>query len=255
MTVIFMHHDIIDQDLKKKSGFYGAGAEVYKVSVGIFREQLAGLAAAFPGQAPALDGKAPFAFTFDDGGVSATESVAGLLSEHGWSGHFFVVTGFIGMPGFVSASGLRALKASGHGIGTHTVSHPHRLQALPYAQIKREWAESRARLQDLLGCDVTSGSVPGGFCNRPVREAAIEAGLTLLMTSEPTTRCYATAEVTVCGRFAVLGRDEPKVAVALAKRAHARRIKALRWHTLSVAKSALGPVYPAVREGLLRLRA
>ncbi len=255
MTIIFMHHDIIDPDLKKKSGFYGAGAEVYKVSVRTFREQLAGLAAAFPGQAPALDGKAPFFLTFDDGGVSATEIVAGLLSEYGWSGQFFVVTGFIGMPGFMSASGLRALKAGGHCVGTHTVSHPDRLRALPYAHIKREWVESRARLQDLLGCDVTSGSVPGGFCNRPVREAAIEAGLTLLMTSEPTTRCYATAEVTICGRFAVLGRDEPKVAVALARRVHARRIKAWRWHTLSVAKSALGPVYPVVREGLLRLHA
>ncbi len=255
MTVIFMYHDIMDPDVKRKSGFYGVGAEVYKVSVGDFREQLAGLAAAFPGQAPALDGKAPFALTFDDGGVSATEVVAGLLSERGWLCHVFVVTGFIGMPGFVSASGLRALKAGGHGIGTHTVSHPHRLQALPYAQIAREWAESRARLQDLLGCDVTSGSVPGGFCNRPVREAAIEAGLTLLMTSEPTTRCYAAAGMTVCGRFAVLGRDEPKAAVALAKQAHARRIRAWRWHALSVAKGALGPVYPAVREGLLRLRA
>ncbi len=255
MTVIFMHHDIMDLERTKKSGFYGAGAEVYKVPIAKFREQLAGLAAAFPGQVPALDGQAPFALTFDDGGVSATEVVAGLLSEHGWHGHFFVVTGLIGMPGFVSVSNLRALQAAGHGIGTHTVTHPQRLQSLPYPHIVREWADSRARLQDLLGSNVTSGSVPGGFCNRSIREAATEAGLTLLMTSEPTTRCYATPEITVCGRFAVLGRDEPKVAVALAKRAHARRIKAWRWHALSVAKGALGPVYPAVREGLLRLRA
>ena len=255
MTVIFMHHDITDGGQPRKSGFYGAGAEVYKVSVANFREQLTGLAAAFPGQAPGLDGKAPFALTFDDGGVSATEIVASLLSDHGWHGHFFVVTGFIGMPGFVSASGLRALKAAGHGIGTHTVTHPHRLQALPYAHIVREWVDSRARLQDLLGAEVTSGSVPGGFCNKAVREAATEAGLTLLMTSAPTTRCYTTGDLTVCGRFAVLGRDEPKVAVALARRTHARRVKAWRWHALSVAKGALGPAYPAVREGLLRLRA
>ncbi len=255
MTVVFMHHDVIDASKVRRSGFYGAGAEVYKVTLDRFREQIAGLAAAFPGKAPKLDAGAPFALTFDDGGASATEVVAEVLAERGWYAHFFVVTGLLGMPGFVSVSGLRALVASGHTIGTHTVTHPHRLQALPYARIVREWQDSRERLSDLLGQPVDCGSVPGGCCSRAVRRAAAQAGLSLLFTSEPTIRRYESDGVGVCGRFAVWGRDPAEGAVRLAERAYARRMRALRWQALGVAKNALGPAYPAVREGLLRLRA
>ncbi|MHB8255416.1 MAG: polysaccharide deacetylase family protein [Acidiferrobacter sp.] len=254
MTVIFMHHDIMDSTRTSRSGFCGPGAELYKVSRTRFREQLAELAQAFPDQAPALKSAAPFALTFDDGGVSATETVAELLAERGWHAHFFIATGFLGMPGFVSVSGLRGLIASGHSIGTHTVTHPSRLQALPYPRIVREWTDSRLRLQDLLGCAVTTGSVPGGYGNKAVRMAAVAAGLSLLLTSEPTTRCDQIGDLTVRGRFAVLGGDAAGLVTALARQAHARRLKAWRWHALSVAKQALGPAYPALREGLLRLR-
>lgn len=255
MTVVFMHHDVIDASKSPKSGFYGAGAEVYKVTLARFREEIAGLAAAFPGKVPALEADAPFALTFDDGGVSATEVVAEVLAERGWKAHFFVTTGLLGMPGFVSASGLRALVAQGHTVGTHTVTHPHRLQALPYPHIVREWQDSRERLADLLGAPVACGSVPGGYCSRAVRKAAARAGLSLLFTSEPTTRCYKSDGVTVWGRFAVLGRDPAESAVRIAQRSSARGVRALRWQALGVAKNALGPAYPALREGLLRLRA
>ncbi|MHB1512455.1 MAG: polysaccharide deacetylase family protein [Acidiferrobacter sp.] len=255
MTVVFMHHDVIDASKAQRSGFCGVGAEVYKVTLAQFREQIAGLAAAFPGKGPALDPGAPFALTFDDGGASATEVVAEVLAARGWKAHFFVVTGVLGMRGFVSVSGLRMLVGQGHTVGTHTVTHPHRLQALPYAHIVREWRDSRERLSDLLGQSVHCGSVPGGYCSRAVRRAAAQAGLSLLLTSEPTVRRYESDGVAVQGRFAVSGRDPAESAVRLAQQAYARGMRALRWQALGVAKNALGPVYPAVREGLLRLRA
>ncbi len=255
MTVIFMYHDVIDTRQGPKSGFYGAGAEIYKVRSSQFREHIQGLAGAFPGQRPGLQTGAPFALTFDDGGASGVDVVADILAERGWHAHFFVVTGLIGMPGFVSASGLRVLAAQGHTIGTHTVTHPRRLQALARAQIQREWHDSRARLADILGTSIACGSVPGGYASRAVRRTAAEAGLTLLLTSEPTTRCYRDGGLTVMGRFAVRTVDGTEAVVAVTRRALIRGTKALRWRALGVAKNALGPVYPPLREGWLRLRA
>ena len=54
--------------------------------------------------------------------------------------------------------------------------------------MRHEWSESRQRLEDMLGHAVTVGSVPGGYFSRAVAEAAAEAGLQVLFTSEPTTR-------------------------------------------------------------------
>ncbi len=255
MTVIFLHHDIIAPEARRPSGFQGPGTEIYKVSVDQFREELRLLAHAFPRVQPDWRAGAPFALTFDDGGVSATEVVADILAERAWRAQFFIVTGFLGMPGFVSASGLRALKAAGHEIGTHTVTHPEQLHAKPYRRIRREWSDSRARLEDVLGAPVTSGSVPGGQCSRAVRAAAIEAGLETLMTSEPTTRGADCEPLTVRGRFAVRAQDCPRGPALLAQKVLRQRLKALRWRALNVAKGALGPVYPPLREGLLRLRA
>jgi len=255
MTVILMHHDIIDPKSSKKTGFSGPGAELYKVGLAQFEEELTELSAAFPGEPPGLAPQSPYALTFDDGGASAVDIVADVLAARSFRAHFFIVTGVLGLPGFVQVSGLRRLLAAGHTIGTHTVTHAHRLTTWPYARIFREWNESAERLRDLLGCPVTCGSIPGGYSNKAVREAAMAAGLSQLFSSEPTTRRYETEALQVYGRFPILSRDPASAVVGLAKRAYARRVKAWRWHALGVAKNALGPVYPALREGLLRLRA
>ncbi|MHB1565343.1 MAG: polysaccharide deacetylase family protein [Acidiferrobacter sp.] len=256
MTVILMYHDVVDENDCSTSGFSGAGADRYKIMLSRFQAHMAALTAAFPGCVPSLtDSHSPFALTFDDGGASGLHLVAEPLAARGWKGHFFIVTGQLGMRGFLSVSALRAMLAMGHQIGTHTVSHPQRLSTLPYDRIVREWSESRRRLEDVLGIEITSGAVPGGFCNRRVREAAVEAGLNLLLTSEPTVRYRVEPGIKICGRFAIVGNDDAVMAVALVRVDAVRRQKARRWRALGLAKGALGPVYPALRESLLRLRA
>src|SRR4051812_33126946 len=66
----------------------------------------------------------PVFLTFDDGAESAYTFVAGLLEERGWRGHFFIITNWIGRPGYVDRRQIRELHSRGHVIGSHTCTHP-----------------------------------------------------------------------------------------------------------------------------------
>ena len=70
----------------------------------------------------------------------------------------------------------------------HSASHPARLSHCPPAIIRREWHESRSRIADVIGAEVSTGSVPGGFYSRAVGQIAAQCGLRVLFTSEPTVR-------------------------------------------------------------------
>ncbi len=52
-------------------------------------------------------GPAPVVLTFDDGDASCYTTAAPVLERHGFRGEFFVVSQWIGRPGFVSREQLR----------------------------------------------------------------------------------------------------------------------------------------------------
>ncbi len=63
------------------------------------------------------------ALTFDDGTADALEVVLPALQKRGMSATFFVVTGKLGTPGYLTWDGVRALERAGMAIGSHTVDH------------------------------------------------------------------------------------------------------------------------------------
>jgi peptidoglycan/xylan/chitin deacetylase (PgdA/CDA1 family) len=249
LTLLF--HDVYEAD-PSESGFSEPGAERYKLTRPAFEAQLGGLHRA-RGDRPLLATElpplspvgAPFAVTVDDGGVSYYTIVADRLEALGWRGHCFVTTGMIGRPGFLDGARIRELHRRGHLIGSHSVSHPARFSAQSREQMVSEWAESRARLTDLLGQDVTVGSVPGGYFSRRVAEAAREAGLRVLFTSEPETRVAPVAGCMVAGRFTMRPGRRPDFARDLAR---LRRSTLLReftvWNGKKLIKACLGRAYP-----------
>src|SRR2546421_11759443 len=127
-----------------------------------------------------------------------------MLERHGLRGHFFVVTDFIGTAPFLNADQIRELRGRGHVVGSHSCSHPERISACGREQLVEEWRRSCAVLSDILGEAVTTASVPGGFYSKAVAEAAAEAGVRLLYTSEPTTRTWTVAGCEVRGRYSVV---------------------------------------------------
>jgi peptidoglycan/xylan/chitin deacetylase (PgdA/CDA1 family) len=147
--------------------------------------------------------------TFDDGGASAIHPTADLLEAHGLKGLFFIATDYIGTKAFLSDDDVRALHRRGHGIGTHSASHPLRMAACSTAELDAEWRTSIARLADLLGQPVAVASVPGGGYARNVAEAARRCGVRVLFTSEPVSRVELVEDCHVLGRYSVRRTTTP----------------------------------------------
>lgn len=228
-------------------------ARRYAFTIGEFREHLAAITSAV-GSVPVVPSEASdrpaFALTFDDGHFGWLQA-AEALQERRWKASFFVVTGIIGRARAVSRSDLRRLAEMGHVIGTHTVDHPFQLSLKEDAYILDQWSRSKAALEDILGREVTSAAVPGGFYNARVGRAADAAGLKYLFTSEPVVTSWDVGGCRVMGRFTLTnGMSSRKVAriAAGARCEHARQY--LAWNLKKAVKSVMMRPYSALRKRL-----
>lgn len=248
------YHDIVAGDDFEASGFEGASAASYKLGRASFVAHLGAIAASGARVArvdalPTTGASAPVLLTFDDGGAGALSAAAPALAVHRWPGHFFVTTGRIGTSGFLDAAGIRSLDAAGHVIGGHSRTHPIRFAALGRDAMLREWRESRAALEDILGRGVDVASVPGGYFSADVAETAAEAGIRVLFTSEPVSRVTEIAGCRIFGRYTLRRASGAGEAAALAAgRPAARARQWLGWNSKKVAKRLGGRAYLALRE-------
>jgi peptidoglycan/xylan/chitin deacetylase (PgdA/CDA1 family) len=263
--ISLIYHDVIEGGANESSGFNWPDAALYKLEVGVFDEHLRAIASVC--EPPAVisdllsDGPMPprgpreWVITFDDGGVSAYTHIAGRLEELGWRGHFFIATDYIGAKGFMDRAQIRELRRRGHAVGSHSCSHPLRMASCCLRQIEREWSVSVALLSDLLGERVDLASIPGGQYSRLVAEAAAQAGVRALFTSEPTVTRRQIAGCFTLGRYAVQRWTAARTAAAIASgEIVPRALQALLWRAKKMAKAAWGERYLKFRESLARRR-
>ncbi|MBB5764759.1 hypothetical protein HNR01_004406 [Methylorubrum rhodesianum] len=111
---------------------------------------------------------------FDDG-TSDHLRVGELLFKERFQAKFFIVTDWIGRPGFLTRPQLRALLGFGHTLGSHTVTHA-RLTTLTDAPLRAELDRSKKLLEDLTGSPVTAFAAPGGYLNHRVTQIAYDCG-------------------------------------------------------------------------------
>ena len=128
---------------------------------------------------------------------------------------FFITTGKIGAPAFMSRAQILELHARGHVVGSHTRSHPHWMSDLSPAALHEEWRTSICDLEDIVGAPVTTASVPGGATSREVTLAARKAGIRVLFNSQPTSTTSEVEGCLVLGRFAVRNQTTAEQAAAL----------------------------------------
>lgn len=250
------YHDIIESEAWDGSGFPGASARSYKLSAAAFERHLESIARATRTPTGVLVGggvtEDSLLFTFDDGGKSALTTIAPRLERHGWRGHFFIATDYIGTPGFMSASDLRELRDRGHCIGTHSCSHPLRMAELTEAQLSNEWRLSVETLSNILGERVTVGSIPGGALSSAVTRTAERAGLRFLFTSEPLPRLWNRGRCSLVGRYTMRDVTQPGIAHAVTAGSSWPWIRQwMRWNALKLAKAAGGSTYLALRRWIL----
>jgi len=257
-TLLF--HDVVPFGRFDLSGFQSPDANLYKLDCSVFERHLAAIgecAAAPPGLVcdPQSTSPQSLLMTFDDGGVSAATFIADMLESRHWLGHFLVTTDFIGTPGFVHPSQLRELHSRGHVIGSHSCSHPLRMASCSAAQLDREWRESVARLQDILGSPVEVASIPGGYYGKNVATAAAAAGIRYLFTSEPVTSVRAVEGCRIYGRFSVHQGVQPGwVRSVIAGDIRPRMQRLVFWNAKKILKKVGGAAWIEARRRIIAAR-
>jgi len=146
------------------------------------------------GYVEALRGGTPpapkaFAITFDDGYAELSTIGLPLLRRYGFVATVFAVSGEAtnrwddGRATLLSHDELRAWKAAGMDVGAHTAHHA-RLPAVDQAQAKREIAESKKQLEDLLQQPVPLFAYPYGEYSPAVMSAAQDAGFSAAFATD-----------------------------------------------------------------------
>lgn len=251
-TIVLLYHDVVSRSERDEAGFPGPLAARYKLEPAVFADHLDAIARTGRSVGLVLQATPPdVVLTFDDGGASAVATAA-VLEARGWRGVFFVTTSRIGSRGFLDEGEIRALAARGHVVGSHSHSHPTYMGRLSAAEIKQEWCESRAVLQDILGEPPDTASVPGGFLSGDVVREAAAAGYRALMTSEPRAGARLRDGIAAYGRYAVWSTTPPEQAAAYASGVRTARLRLwLEWKAKDVAKRG----HPGTYQLLRRLRA
>lgn len=260
MPIALLYHDVTEPGDDDASGFAGPGAARYKISPREFADHLAAVAvrvSAPPAVAEDVLNRrctsGSWLLTVDDGGVSAISQIADLLDKLGWFAHFFVTTGYIDTPGFLTCQQICELAERGHIIGTHTCTHPARMSCCSWEQLVEEWQSSQEVLSDILGKRVVCGSVPGGYYSPAVARAAACAGLRVLFTSEPTARCWEVEGCLVLGRYTVYRGVSAEATASMAVGNWLPRFQqSIVWRVKKLAKWVGGTAYLGIRERLLR---
>jgi peptidoglycan/xylan/chitin deacetylase (PgdA/CDA1 family) len=110
---------------------------------------------------------------FDDGLVDGLQA-ASALEAHGMRGTFFIISGYLGKAGYLSADQIVQLEVAGHEIGGHTVTHPD-LTTLPPDEAQRELCMGRDILLN-LGLDARTLAYPYGTTDADLEAMASACG-------------------------------------------------------------------------------
>ena len=125
----------------------------------------------------------PILLTFDDGYADAYTTAFPVLQRYGFQATFYVVTDFVGRPGYLTVEQIREMAAAGMSFGSHSVSHLS-LTTLSAERLERELSQSRTQLESLLERQVLDLCYPLGRFDQGVRQAVERAGYRSATTTQ-----------------------------------------------------------------------
>jgi peptidoglycan/xylan/chitin deacetylase (PgdA/CDA1 family) len=180
-SAVFLMYHQIGEAAAPADGLYTVSEEAFAAQTDHLLAQ--GYEVLSVGQALARPAARPrVVLTFDDGSASDRHVAAPRLAALGFGATFYVVAGYLGRPGFVTAEEARDLVGMGFEVGSHSMRHLY-LSDLDDAALRDEVLGSKQRLEDALGRRVRHFACPGGRCNARVVKAVREAGYDSLATS------------------------------------------------------------------------
>ena len=135
------------------------------------------------------------ALTFDDGFANVHEHGLDALARQGFQAIEFLVADRVGgwndwevregesREALMNESQVKEWLAAGHGIGSHTLTHPF-LTRVSRQQAREEIVASKKKLEDRFGLPVRHFCYPYGDWNPAVRDLVIAAGYETACTTE-----------------------------------------------------------------------
>jgi peptidoglycan/xylan/chitin deacetylase (PgdA/CDA1 family) len=128
-------------------------------------------------------GRREVELSFDDGYISDLEIALPALIERSLSARFFPTAGRLGEPGFVDATGIKALSSAGMTIGSHGMRH-RSWRALDADSTDDELYLARSIIARAAGTNVTTAACPFGAYDRRVLTELRRCGYTKVFTSD-----------------------------------------------------------------------
>jgi peptidoglycan/xylan/chitin deacetylase (PgdA/CDA1 family) len=117
----------------------------------------------------------PVILTFDDGYADFYTTALPILRSHDFRAVAYVVSGFVGTYGYMTAAQVREADRSGIEIGSHTASHAN-LASLSAGSVWSQITQSKLFLEQVLGHPVVSFCYPSGKYTSAVASAVAAAG-------------------------------------------------------------------------------
>jgi peptidoglycan/xylan/chitin deacetylase (PgdA/CDA1 family) len=262
--VSLMYHNVVlDGDAGARADTAGLSRSItsYFVGATAFAQQLDAITAVadvltffdlqrfFAGPADDQPSSRPLVqLTFDDGWRGTVDVAGPLLAERSLQTMLFVTTGLIGAPRFLTAAELSQLPPETFHVGSHTVTHRF-LNELPDAEIRDELRRSRQELEDIVGYEINTLSIPNGACDDRVLKIAAECGYRYVFRSDVHGNTPRTGPLNI-GRTAIRATTGIET-VSRYSRGDLRRER-FRSTLLSLPKRTLGPhQYRRVRQWML----
>lgn len=122
--------------------------------------------------------------TFDDGWHSDFTVALPALLKFKFPASFFIISGKADKSGYLYWDEIKKMANYGMEIGSHTHTHRH-LSKLPAKTVKEELQRSKYDIEDRIGLEVSSISLPHGDYNRIVLKICREVGYKNICLSKP----------------------------------------------------------------------
>jgi peptidoglycan/xylan/chitin deacetylase (PgdA/CDA1 family) len=111
--------------------------------------------------------------TFDDGDADNFQAAA-VLKENGLRATWYIPSGLVGTPGYMTWDQLQSLQADGHEIGGHSLSHTN-IGELDAVEVRRQVCDDRQALL-AKGFAAASFAYPYGGYDDAARQVVRECG-------------------------------------------------------------------------------
>jgi peptidoglycan/xylan/chitin deacetylase (PgdA/CDA1 family) len=149
----------------------------------------------------------PFVVTLDDGYEDAYTAAFPILRRYHYHATFFIVTGFVDTPRYVTWSQVRTMDKAGMEIGVHTLDHMD-LTILPGWRVWQEIHRSKIEIEQHLGHAVWAFAYPSGAFNQLALQDVHRVGYLAAVSTNPGT-LHSQTTINYLARVRVMDTDTP----------------------------------------------